>query len=195
MLFLYKYRYVLLLSLAVFVLSFLVAYYNGFLYASESFKKKPNVAGTAVNGGETLAYFFGAKKLKILEEYQLCGHFKTLKEEKASFLSKADLEKQYPPEDGWSIKSDEHSVLIKKLVPGFCPVDAEKRHLGVLGRYVAVYLGPSGYGGDLAFVTSIRVDQLPFEWQVKLAEGLLEFPCEAKLLEALDSLEELQQAE
>lgn len=184
----YRYRYIAIASLAVFLLSFALAYYYGFHFAQRDFKGKPSVAGTVVSG-DTPVIPLGARKLTLQKQFTLCHHL-LLKKEDVTYVNDADLMEKYPSSEGWSMESFQHKVILTQEVAGFCPQDEAKRHLGVLGKYVAVYVGPSGCGGDLIRVTPIEVKRLSKEWQEKLFKGDLEFTNEAKLFEALDNFDE-----
>lgn len=131
--------------------------------------------------------------VEILRHYTLCDH--TTREEFYIDISQhnlAQLQAIYPAQEGWSLRQDPEGIRFSQELAELCPDDEKKRHLAVVGDYLAVFKGPVGVKGFLERITDIRIDSLPMEWQEKVYEGLLTFADEAELLEALDSLDEYQ---
>ncbi|KKM09214.1 hypothetical protein SY88_19465 [Clostridiales bacterium PH28_bin88] len=133
---------------------------------------------------------------RFQNRYSLCGHTVPVENPGVDLegLRLEDIRKRYPGEAGWVVDtSPGGEVTITRKVDGLCPEDAGQRHLGVLGEYVAVYVGPVGINGGLDRVTPIKVSDLPKEWQKLIRGGGLGFTSEAELLEALDSFDEYQE--
>ena len=109
-------------------------------------------------------------------------------------LNVNELLKRFPPDEGWVLDNlNTNRVLLYQKVEGLCPDDTLKRHLGTKGNYVAVFRGPIGINGGLERVTTIKLEQLPPEFKLKLINGEMDFLNEDELMDALDSIDEYEQ--
>ena len=109
-------------------------------------------------------------------------------------LNVNELLRRFSPDDGWVVDNlNSNRIVIYQNVEGLCPDDASKRHLGSKGDYVAVFRGPIGINGGLERVTTIKLDQLPQQFEQKLINGELDFANENELMDALDTIDEYDQ--
>lgn len=124
-------------------------------------------------------------------------------------LSKQDLEKKYPPEAGWSIKTVGGGMLVlTRTVDDFCSLHRDYRHLGIYRNVLAVYQGPLGCEQKLIRLEEgKRVDLLPEDLRKRLENAAdlantdlaakeelkshLEFENEAMLNSMLENLDEI----
>lgn len=130
-------------------------------------------------------------KVEILRHYLLCNHI--TQEEFSLDFSQSNLiqlQKVYPSQEGWTYEQDSNKIRFSQEIEELCPQDAQKRHVAVVGDFLAVFQGPVGAKGKLERITDIKIKNLPLEWQEKVYKGHLSFADEVELLEALDSLDE-----
>jgi len=181
-----NYRYIVLTLVFAAVSSFFLVFVasGNWMQTLNSRLPSPNLSG----GKQS------SSTVKVQTIYTLCGHL--IQEDTPDDLALMDgeqLDRLYPAAQGWDIsRTPEGILLITRQKQDFCPEDAGRRHLGVLNGYVAVYRGPVGSNGPLERVTSIRMRDLPPDWQRMILRGELSFENEGELLEALDSLDEYQ---
>ncbi|MDH7478596.1 MAG: hypothetical protein QHH02_01140, partial [Syntrophomonadaceae bacterium] len=106
-------------------------------------------------------------------------------------LTAEQLKRLYPASEGWQVDfSQPNRVVMRLNLEQLCPVDAAKRHLGVVDGRVAIFIGPAGFNGALEKLTSISLAGLPPEWQEQLHQGTLEFGDAETLAQTLDSLDD-----
>ncbi|MHB1126439.1 MAG: hypothetical protein ACYC2T_05700 [Bacillota bacterium] len=185
-----NYRHVIIVFGLISLLSFITAYRGSFAFLREPAKLKPEVWKTYTQDQIVAP----GTKVFIQNRYRLCNH--QLPVDVPSDLSLVgiaweDLDKTFAQKQGWTIeKPVRGTILLTRQVEGLCPEDAVKRHLGAVGDYVAVFIGPVGINGGLEKVTQIRVGTLPEKWQELVRKGALDFHNEQELLQALDSFDE-----
>lgn len=126
--------------------------------------------------------------------YKWCGHNETGKATKDLMLvglTAEQLHRLYPASEGWEVEFVKPDRLVLRLyLEELCPADTMKRHLGEVDGRVAIFIGPSHYRGALEKMTSIRLSDLPVEWQELISQGTLEFGDVETLNQALDNLDE-----
>lgn len=134
--------------------------------------------------------------MELVREYHYCwcGHTETGKPSRDMLLvglTAEQLKRLYPASEGWQVDFSQPNRMVMRLnLEQLCPVDAAKRHLGVVDGRVAVFIGPAGFNGALEKLTSMSLAELPPEWQEQLRQGTLEFSDAETLAQTLDSLDD-----
>jgi hypothetical protein len=105
-------------------------------------------------------------------------------------FSTLDLLRLYPADQGWRPSFAAGEVILTRTVDGLSPDDMQKTHLGAKGGFVAVIRGPAGVDGGIIRVTTLRLSDLPADYQRQARQGTLDLPDEVALMQILDSLNE-----
>ncbi|MDD2422050.1 MAG: hypothetical protein PHC60_01740 [Heliobacteriaceae bacterium] len=71
------------------------------------------------------------------------------------------LRQRFPEREGWQAELRPGQIILRRMVEGLCPVDAARRHLGIVDGVVAVIVGPPGINGGIDRMTRIPAAQLP----------------------------------
>ncbi|GBF35332.1 hypothetical protein DCCM_4455 [Desulfocucumis palustris] len=124
-------------------------------------------------------------------------------------LTEKELEKKYPAEEGWSIKTVDGGILVlTRNVDDFCSLHRDYRHLGIYRNVLAVYQGPLGCDQKLIRLEEgKRMELLPEDLRKRLESAAdlanvdpaareelkyhLEFENEAMLNSMLENLDEV----
>ena len=128
---------------------------------------------------------------ELIREYRYagCGHvvsFPPRKEPLLAGLTQEQLLRLFPPAEGWEVVFvSPQRVTVRLNLDGLCPRDMHKRRLAVVDGRIAVFVGPAGSKGYLEKLTSLKLADLPAEWQPQAAAGTLEFGDEEALVETL----------
>lgn len=126
------------------------------------------------------------------EVYTRCGHV-IISEfpERDSLNGKTidDISSIYSSREGYEIKKDGESLVIRHTVDEYCPAEYEKRRLKEYKGYVAIFKGPKEEE-VLEKVTNIKMGNLPAEEQDKIRRGDYEFRDEGALQDALENFDE-----
>lgn len=133
-------------------------------------------------------------KITLQEFYTICRHTLPLSlpaKEKLWGKTLAELTVIFPAEKGWLLDVPAPGELVlTREVPGLCPRDSGKHHLGFMGDYVAVYQGLPEAAGGIIQILPVEREKLPRSWRDKIGQGEVVFEGKEDLMEALDSLEE-----
>lgn len=149
---------------------------------------------TASSAGKSLLEATGERvtaDTEIIREYRYtgCQHVTSLppkKEPLLAGLTRRQLLCLFPPGEGWEvIFVSPQRVIVRLNLEGLCPTDMHKRHLGVVGGRVAIFVGPVGYQAEMEELTSLEITDLPTEWQAQVLAGTLEFGDEEALVRTL----------
>lgn len=180
------------------ILSVLAVFLVVFIWPLLNKPRDPlNESPMAVELGQSwLGPIAATTKITVQQTYSLCQHTQVVPVEVDSALeglSVKQLKERYPASQGWQVKIDgPDRIIIQQTLDGFCPADAQKRHLGVIDSRVAIFIGPMGIDREVEKVTEINVARLPPELREQIRLGMLEFANSDDLQQALDSLDEYQ---
>lgn len=183
-----KYKHIIIAISMATVMSIGLVYLSSYHNTANIFNQQHNTISSQVTNKAGYIYV-------IQKQYALCGHITPVEFQAERFgnLEVEDLRKAFPTEAGWKVETIAGGVIsITRIIIGLCPEDEQKRHLGELNGFVSVYIGPAGINGGLDRITSIKVINLPGDWQQLIKSNTLEFANETDLLEALDNLDEYQ---
>jgi len=126
-------------------------------------------------------------------QYQRCGHV-VISEfpNTIELIGKTvdEIRQLYSEQNGYTVKIEANTITLRQIVDDWCPQEYEKTRLKEYQGHLAVYKGPDTAHDELMRVTTIRIDALPNDIAEAIRNGQYEFENEAKLNDALESLDE-----
>lgn len=126
-------------------------------------------------------------------EYQQCGHVVISEFPNAMELigkTVDEIRTLYNDQNGYQVKIDDNTIILRQQVNDWCPQDYEKTRLKEYQGRLAVYKGPDSSHDQLLRVTTIQVNSLPADLINAIRNGEYEFVDESMLNDALESLDE-----
>lgn len=125
------------------------------------------------------------------ETYTKCGHVvisEFPERENLNGRSFDDIKLHYTAL-GYEIEIRDATLIIRHTNEGYCPAEYERRRLKEYKGYIAIYKGPVEEE-VLEKVTSIKIENVPKEEQMKIKRGDYEFKDENALKDALENFDE-----
>ncbi|MBE3588040.1 MAG: hypothetical protein IMW93_05720 [Thermoanaerobacteraceae bacterium] len=147
--------------------------YMGMLFLSQP-SAKPGLA--VFRSGSPAALPVEAYTTVQQEKEYLCGDVQVVflgnAPRELVGLDRAELEKRYPPDQGWNVQEQGRTLILHQRLEEFCPEHQNYRHLGLYEGQLAVYQGPLGHNEKLLRVEkNLPVSSLSSDLQLKLHQA------------------------